>query len=76
MSNDDNVREMSSSGGVFTNLAKKTIEDGGVVFGAVFDDKMVLRHIAIDSIDDIPKLTGSKYVQSDISNCYTQVRNI
>ncbi len=54
MSNDDNVREMSSSGGVFTNLAKKTIEDGGVVFGAVFDDKMVLRHIAIDSIDDIP----------------------
>ena len=39
--------EKSSSGGIFILLAKKTIENGGVVYGAAFDEKLVLRHTSI-----------------------------
>lgn len=38
-SKDEHIRKHSSSGGVFTLLAEQTINAGGVVFGARFDEK-------------------------------------
>lgn len=56
--------EKSSSGGIFILLAKKTIENGGVVYGAAFDEKLVLRHTSADKYEKIEPLLKSKYVQS------------
>ena len=64
------VREQSSSGGIFTLLAEETINKGGVVFGAAFNEKWEVEHIHVDNIDGIKKLRGSKYVQSNIGNSY------
>ena len=41
---DDNIRKESSSGGIFTMLAENTIEQGGVVFGACWDDDWEVVH--------------------------------
>lgn len=73
---DERVRLESSSGGVFTLLAKTTINKGGTVFGAAFDEKFNVNHIAIDSLDEIYKLRGSKYVQSEIGESYRQAKTL
>lgn len=70
---DENIRIESSSGGVFTMLAEKTIKRGGVVFGASFDSQWTVRHDYTDSLDGLFKFRGSKYVQSDIGENYTRV---
>ena len=64
------IREQSSSGGIFTLLAEETINNGGVVFGAAFNEKWEVEHIHVDNINDIKRLRGSKYVQSNIGNSY------
>lgn len=68
------VRRESSSGGVFTLLAKETIRRGGLVFGAafVFPGARVA-HIEVSTEKDLEKLKGSKYVQSDMGETYKRV---
>ncbi len=70
-SSDQNVRNASSSGGIFSLLAADTIRNGGVVIGAsLTDDCSCVKHIIIRNIDELSKLRGSKYVQSDLGNIY------
>ena len=64
----------SSSGGVFTVIASSVINNGGVVFGAAFDEEWNVHHIEVDSIENLKKLRGSKYVQSKIGTTYKQVK--
>ena len=64
----------SSSGGMFYELAKKTIQEGGVVYGAAFDENFTLKHRRIDRIDEIKPLMGSKYAQSNAFICFDSVK--
>ena len=74
---DEAVRRESSSGGVFTALAENILARGGVVVGAAFDDRLVVRHILIETSADLHRLRGSKYVQSEISSAlYRQARDL
>jgi len=66
----DDERMASSSGGVFIALAKETIENGGVVFGAVFDDNWEVRHTYAESLEGVKAMMGSKYLQSRIGDSY------
>lgn len=68
------VREKSSSGGVFYALAKQIIAAGGVVFGAAFDENLAVELTYAESMDDISRLQGSKYVQSRTGNAYVQAK--
>ncbi len=71
---DDELRKKSSSGGVFSLIADWILERGGVVCGAAFtDDCYSVEHIVIESRDQLHKLRGSKYVQSDTKNVYRAV---
>lgn len=70
----DEVRAVSSSGGVFSLLAESCLEGGGVVYGAAFDDKLQLRHIRVASVIGLGALRGSKYLQSAIGYSFRQVR--
>lgn len=74
VNSDESVRLASSSGGIFTLLAERTIDNGGVVFGAAFDENWDVKHICIDSKSELTKLRGSKYVQSTIGNCYKEAK--
>lgn len=71
----DSIREESSSGGVFTALAESIINQGGVVFGAIMDDNLKVRHVFATSMEEIALMRGSKYVQSDINGIYNKVRD-
>ena len=73
---DEDVRKKSSSGGVFTLIAERIIEKGGVVFGASFDEKFIVKHIKVENNDGLQKLRGSKYVQCDINKTYTEAKEI
>ena len=71
----EEIRLKSSSGGIFTLIAEKIIDQGGVVFGAAFsDDFKSVQHICVDNIADLDKLRGSKYVQSKIGDTYKQAK--
>ena len=71
---DDAIRKDSTSGGVFTALADYILESGGVVFGAAFDGKQHLRHIACFRKEDLWRLRGAKYVQSDLGETFRTVK--
>lgn len=71
---DGDVREESSSGGVFNALMQRVFEQKGVVFGAAFDESMTLRHQVAHSEDDGRVLRGSKYLQSIIGTAYIETR--
>ena len=62
------VRGVSSSGGVFTALARRMVSQGGVVFGAAFDDRLHVEHIGAMDESEIAGMRGSKYVQSDAAD--------
>lgn len=70
ISNNDELRKNSSSGGVFSELAEYVIKEGGIVFGAAFNERFEVSHIMISSLDDLKQLRGSKYLQSDIGNTF------
>lgn len=55
----------STSGGIFYELAKRFIDDDGIVIGAAMINNEV-KHIAVNSIESISLLQGSKYVESSI----------
>ena len=73
-SKDDNVRISSSSGGLFYTIAKHIIENGGIVYGAAFDENLYLSHKGVDSAEDLYLLQGSKYIQSDTRLCFREVK--
>lgn len=76
MALDDNILINSSSGGIFATIAKAVLMDKGTVFGCSLElhkDGLHPEHIRIENINEIHKLQGSKYVQSNIGNVYRLV---
>lgn len=71
-SNNKNVIMQSSSGGIFGELAEFFLKQGGIVFGAYLNNEHRLSHVAIQSVNEIAKLQSSKYIQSEIGNCYSE----
>ena len=65
----------SSSGGIFILLAKLVLHQGGVVFGAKFDENWNVIHAYAETEGDTQAFIGSKYVQSRIGNTYTQAKD-
>lgn len=66
----DEVRMASSSGGIFTCLAQRVLADGGVVFGARWDDDWNVVHDYTEQQDGLPQFCSSKYLQSVIGDNY------
>lgn len=72
---DKRTLKKSSSGGVFSLIAEHIIALGGVVFGAAWDQYLHLRHVCIETLDELNQLRGSKYVHSDVGDTYIQARD-
>ena len=70
----EEIRRDSTSGGVFTALAEYVLESGGVVFGAAFDGRCHLRHVACFRKEELWRLRGAKYVQSDLGDTFREVK--
>ena len=68
--------KMFSSGGAATLLARKFLEKyNGVVCGCTWDYReKCAKHVIVSSINDLALLCGSKYVQSDIQNVFSDIK--
>lgn len=71
---DEEILSKSSSGGIFTLLAKSVLSKGGVVFGAAFCHDLSVKHTYVEDEAELNQLQGSKYVQSRIGESYKQAK--
>ena len=67
---DEDIRLKSSSGGIFYLLAEKTISEGGVVFGARFDEDWQVVIDYAETMEGIKPFMGSKYVQARTATAF------
>ncbi|MBE6797079.1 MAG: 4Fe-4S dicluster domain-containing protein [Ruminococcaceae bacterium] len=72
---DEKIRKESTSGGAFSAIAAKTIKDGGVVYGAAYDQDYNVVHVCIEDEKDLWKLRNSKYVQSELRDTFNTIKN-
>lgn len=70
----DDILQTSASGGIFIELARWIIQCKGVVYGVQYDENMNVVHFRSETLDSCEKFKTSKYVQSDLSNNFTQLR--
>lgn len=70
----DLEREKSSSGAIFSLVANYILDNDGIVIGASFDKNNKLVHIAITNKNELDGLKGSKYLQSDLGNIYSYIK--
>lgn len=71
---DDAVRYQSTSGGAFTAIAQEVVKRGGVVFGAVMTEELRVKHDCVATLEELAKFRNSKYVQSEIGECYKRAK--
>lgn len=71
---DETIRMKSSSGGIFHILAGSIIKEGGVVFGARFDENWQVVTDFAGDMKGVEAFMGSKYVQSRVGNAYNDVK--
>ena len=72
---DDAIRYQSTSGGAFTAIAEEVIRRGGIVFGAVMTTDLKVVHDSVESVEGLVKFRNSKYVQSEIGDCYSRAKS-
>lgn len=73
INSDKQVLKKSASGGAFSLLANEVLSNNGVVYGCTLDEDMQIRHIGVTSAEELDKLRGSKYVQSDLSSAFKEI---
>ena len=72
---DQICRRSSSSGGVFPALAEYVLGQRGIVYGAALaEDCRSVFHIEVTSMDELYKLKGSKYVQSNVDHLFVKIK--
>ncbi len=70
-----NILVNSNSRGAFSEIASWCIsEKKGYVYGAAFDEDLSVHHIQIDALDQLYRLQGSKYVQSECYNSFGTIK--
>lgn len=75
-SKDESVCLHGTSGGVFSQLAYDCLKnnDLAIVFGAELSDHNTCKHIGITQIEELYRIVGTKYIQSDVSDAYRECK--
>ncbi len=74
-SKDELINLESSSGGVFFEIGKKIINEGGVVYGAKWSENLEVEHGRAENIEGLLLFRKSKYVRSKIGRVYEEVKS-
>lgn len=75
-SKNNDIKMKSTSGAAFYELASNALAHGYYVSGCVWNDELKAVHIVSNKIEDIKKMQGSKYVQSDFSNVLVDIKKL
>lgn len=73
-SKNSDIQKSSTSGGIFYFVAREILMNGGTVYGVTMDECLNVKHISVEKEEDLHKLQGSKYVQSDLGNTYAEIK--
>ena len=71
---DTQMRLESSSGGVFTELARYILAQKGAVFGAVYAEDFRVVHACAEDEATLAQMRGAKYAQSDLDGIFADVK--
>ena len=69
------ISAKSASGGIFAALAKQVLTEGGIIFGSAYTKQFDVEVISIEKIEDLPRLQGSKYVQSSMNSSFLKIKS-
>ncbi len=69
----ERIIKNSASGGISAALMMDFLKRREYVSGAVLDKDLNCRHIVTNSIHDLEKIQGSKYVQSSMKDVYSEI---
>lgn len=72
--NNSQVQTESASGGAFSALSQVILDRGGSVYGAIFDQNLKVIHARATNIQERDKMRTSKYVQSDLSEIFQDIK--
>lgn len=64
----------STSGGLASVLSRYIIRQGGIVYGCTGEECTNIHHVRISSEDEISRIKGSKYVQSNLGLCFGAIK--
>ncbi len=74
---DENIRLNCTSGGMFYMIAKQFILNGGYIVGCVYsEDFKSANHIVGNTVEDLQKIMGTKYFQSNLEGIYDKVKQL
>ncbi len=73
---DNNTLRESTSGGVFTALAREIFRRGGVVYGCVWSDDYEAILCKAECEADLIAMHGSKYVWSKAGNTFPEIKKL
>ena len=73
---DSASRIASTSGGIFSELARNVFDRGGYICGAVYNDDFTVSHLVSNDSTDLIRIRGSKHCQSDMSGVFTRLRSL
>lgn len=68
------VLQKSTSGGAFTALSDAVLRQGGVVYGADYDDELRVVHRRAETKEQRDRMRISKYVQSALGDIHAQIK--
>ncbi len=75
-SNNAEVLERCSSGGAFGMIADMVLSENGYVCGAVWTSDLKVKHTVTNSTETVKKMYGSKYLQSDLGDCFKTIESL
>lgn len=76
MNQNSEMLKKSSSGAIFPLLAQMWIREGGYVCAAEMMEDLSVKHTVTNTFDGLRRMQGSKYVQSDMRNAYTEMKKL
>jgi coenzyme F420-reducing hydrogenase beta subunit len=68
------VLQKSTSGGAFTAISDVPLRQGGVIYGADYDQEFHVLHQRAETYSQRDRMRISKYVQSDMRDTYAQIK--
>lgn len=73
----EEIRKNSASGAFFPAMARYILEEkNGYVCGCVLNSALMPVHIVTDQWTDVLRMQDSKYVQSDLQDCFAAIQTL
>ena len=74
-SKDEDIRLSSTSGGLFSEIAKGFMKDeDSFIVGAIYNKDFLVEHYITNKVEDLALLRQSKYIQSDKKQIFRRIK--